>query len=344
MYLILIGAVVLLTSYLSVALIRRWALSRNLLDIPNERSSHTNPTPRGGGLAIAAIVLTGFVVLQLARGQLATRVFLGYLLGALTVALVSGLDDLINLTARVRLPVHLFAAGIFAAFAGPVTSIYMPFAGQIRLGWLGFPITVIWIAGFTNAFNFMDGIDGIAAGQAIVAGAYWIVITLALGIPALTVLSVLVAGASFGFLLHNMPPARIFMGDVGSTVLGYTFATLPILAANQTGDSRLFIVGTLVVAPFIFDTNLTILRRALQKEHLLKAHRSHLYQRLTKLGYYHGSVTALYILVALVTGLLGLAYLWGTDLLGLAALSLVVLLLASIAAGVTWLEHTDAPS
>jgi UDP-N-acetylmuramyl pentapeptide phosphotransferase/UDP-N-acetylglucosamine-1-phosphate transferase len=344
MYLIIIGPVVLVISYLSVALIRRWALSRNLLDIPNERSSHTNPTPRGGGLAIAAIILIGFVVFQVFFGNLAPRIFVGYLLGALTVAAISGLDDLLNLPAKVRLPVHLLAAGIFVALAGPVTSIYMPFVGQVNWGWLGFPITVLWIAGFTNAFNFMDGIDGIAAGQAIVAGIYWTVITIALGIPTLTVLSVLVAGTSLGFLFHNMPPARIFMGDVGSTVLGYTFATLPILAVNQTGDSRLFIVGTLFVAPFIFDTTLTILRRALQKEQLLKAHRSHLYQRLTKLGYYHGSVTTLYIVIAVVTGLMGLTYLWGTDLLGLAALSVVVLLLASIAAGVTWLERTEVRS
>lgn len=342
MYLVFIGALVLGLSYMGVAAIRRWALRRNLLDVPNERSSHTNPTPRGGGLAIAVIVLIGFVIFQLSRGNLTSKGFLGYLLGASIVAAISAFDDVYSLPAWVRLPIHLLAAAVFAVLAGSVTRIYLPFVGDVNLGWLGFPITLLWIAGFTNAFNFMDGIDGIAAGQAIVAAAYWIVITTAIGTPALTTLSVLVAGASLGFLFHNMPPARIFMGDVGSTVLGYTFATLPVLAFNQTGDSRLFIVGTLFVAPFIFDTTLTMLRRALQKEHLLRAHRSHLYQRLTKLGYYHGSVTTLYIVMGMVTGLMGLAYLWGTDLLGLAALSVVVLLLASIAAGVTWLEHNEA--
>jgi UDP-N-acetylmuramyl pentapeptide phosphotransferase/UDP-N-acetylglucosamine-1-phosphate transferase len=336
-----LGVIGFLLSYLGVGLIRRWAMHRNVLDLPNERSSHTNPTPRGGGLAIAIIVLAGFVILQLTRGSLAPKIFLGYLLGALIVSAISSADDVFNLTAKIRLPTHFLAAIVFASMAGYVNRIYLPFVGDVSLGWVGFPITVLWIVGFTNAFNFMDGIDGIAAGQAIVAGVFWIVITVALGTPALTTLSILVAGASLGFLFHNMPPARIFMGDVGSTVLGFTFATLPVLAFSQTGGSRLFIVGALFVAPFIFDTTLTMLRRALQKEHLLQAHRSHLYQRLTKLGYYHGSVTTLYIAAAAVTGLMGLAYLWGNDLLGIAALSVVGLLLASIAAGVTWLEHSE---
>lgn len=339
-----IGVLVLVLSYLGVAAIRRWALHRNVLDIPNERSSHTNPTPRGGGLAIAVIVLVGFIVFQITRSNLGSRAVLGYLIGALIVAVISAVDDLISVPAWIRLPIHLLAAAVFALMAGPVNRIYLPFVGDLSLGWLGLPLALIWIAGFTNAFNFMDGIDGIAAGQAIVAAAYWLVISSILGTPSLATLSVLVAGTSLGFLLHNMPPARIFMGDVGSTVLGYTFATLPLLAFNQTGDSRLFIVGALCVAPFIFDTTFTMLRRALQKEHLLTAHRSHLYQRLTKLGYYHGSVTALYILTGLITGLMGLAYLRGTDLLGLAALAVVVLLLASIAAGVTWLERIEARS
>src|SRR5438105_12259720 len=124
------------------------------------------------------------------------------------------------------------------------------------------------------------------------------------------------------------------MGDVGSTVLGYTFAVLPVLAFIQTHDSRLFIVGALCVAPFVFDTALTMLRRARHKEHLFQAHRSHLYQRLTKLGYFHGSVTLLYLAIGSLTSLMGLAYLWGNDMVSTLALSVVVVLLALVAAGV----------
>lgn len=342
MYLLLIGLGALVLSYSGVAVIRSWALRRDLLDHPNERSSHTNPTPRGGGLAIAAIVLVGVAVLQILGRGLAPRAFMGYLVGALLVSAISGVDDLFEVSAKIRLPVHLMAAGLFAMMAGFVSRIYLPFFGDLNLGWVGFPLTVLWITGFTNAFNFMDGIDGIAAGQAIVTALCWIVVASVLGLPALTTLSVLVAGASLGFLIHNLPPARIFMGDVGSTVLGFTFATVPILAFNQANDSRLFVVGAMCVAPFLFDTMLTMFRRAIRKEHLFQAHRTHLYQRLTKLGYVHRSVTLLYLAIGSLSGLMGLAYLWGNDLLGIVALSVVGILLASIAAGVTWLEHNAA--
>src|SRR5215467_13861720 len=114
MYFVLMGVLVLLLSYFGVGAIRSWALRRNLLDVPNERSSHVNPTPRGGGLAIAVIVLAGCAV-QLSRSNLTTKGVLGYLLGALLVAAISAVDDVFDISARVRLPVHLLAAGVFAA-------------------------------------------------------------------------------------------------------------------------------------------------------------------------------------------------------------------------------------
>jgi len=310
MYLLFVGVGAFVLSYLSVAAIRRWALRRNLLDIPNERSSHVVPTPRGGGLAIAAIVLIGFGIARLWAEDLALSSFLGYMLGALVVAAISAVDDLCGVSAPARLLVHLFAAAIFVAFAGFVSRIYLPFLGELEWGWLGVPITLLWMVGLTNAYNFMDGIDGIAAGQAIVAGSLWIVVALALGASALATLGVLIVGASWGFLLHNTPPARIFMGDVGSTVLGYTFAALPVLAFLQTGDSRLFLVGILCVAPFVFDPTVTMVRRAIQRENILQAHRSHLYQRLVRRGHSHGQVSLLYTALALFSGLLGLVFLW----------------------------------
>ena len=344
LYLLIIGLLVPIISYLSVAAIRRSALRRKLLDVPNERSSHTNPTPRGGGFAIAVIVLVGFVVCQIVQRDLPKKLFFAYLLGAIIVSSIGGIDDIFTLSAKIRLPIHLLAAFVFAFSAGFIDRVYLPFIGDVNLGWLGLPFTVLWIAGFTNAFNFMDGIDGIAAGQAIVAGLCWIVVSIGLGTPALTTLGGIVTAASLGFLFHNTPPAKIFMGDAGSTLLGYTFATLPVLAFRQTGDSRLFIVGALCVGPFVFDATLTILRRALQKEQLLQAHRSHLYQRLVKLGYFHGSVTLLYLVIAFLTSAMALAYLWGTDRLSILALCIAGMLLGLVAVGVTWLEHSEAGS
>jgi UDP-N-acetylmuramyl pentapeptide phosphotransferase/UDP-N-acetylglucosamine-1-phosphate transferase len=337
--LLFFGLGMFVLSYIGVALIRRWALHRNLLDVPNVRSSHIMPTPRGGGLAITAIVLIGFGISRLWAGDLALSSFAGYMLGALAVAAISGVDDLFGVSAPARLLVHLFAAAIFVALAGFVSRLYLPFIGIWDLGLLGVPLTLFWIVGLTNAYNFMDGIDGIAAEQAIVAGSLWIVIAVALGASALATLGVLIVGASLGFLLHNTPPARIFMGDVGSTFLGYTFAVLPILAFRQTDNSRLFIAGVLCVAPFVFDTSLTMLRRAINRENILLPHRSHLYQRLVKLGYHHGPVGLLYTALAILASVMGLAYLWGSDLVGGLALLAIVLLLIITGVGVTWLEH-----
>jgi UDP-N-acetylmuramyl pentapeptide phosphotransferase/UDP-N-acetylglucosamine-1-phosphate transferase len=340
LYLLVISLGALILCYTAVAGIRSWALRRNVLDIPNERSSHTQPTPRGGGLAIAVIVLLAFVLIQLLGRGLASRAFFGYFTGALLIGAISGIDDLFAISAKIRLPVHFIAALLFALIAGFVQRIYLPFFGDLNLGWAGLPLTVVWIAGFTNAFNFMDGIDGIAAGQAVVTALCWLIVTSVLGLTGLAVISVVILGASLGFLLHNLPPARIFMGDVGSTILGFTFATLPILAFNSGHDSRLFIVGASCVALFVFDTTLTMLRRAIRKDSLFQAHRTHLYQRLTKLGYVHGSVTGLYIAAGSISSILGLAYLWGNDLIAVVALLVIAILLVSMAAGITWLEHS----
>jgi UDP-GlcNAc:undecaprenyl-phosphate GlcNAc-1-phosphate transferase len=330
-------------SYIGVAGIRQWALHRNLLDIPNERSSHSIATPRGGGLAIAAIVLVGFTLTRLWVNDSGQVPYLGYLVGAAIVAVIGGLDDLVEVSAKVRLLVQLIAAIVFIATAGFMTPIPLPFVGELDWGWLGIPVTLLWVVGLTNAYNFMDGIDGIAAGQAIVAACLWFILALGLDLPALTILSVLIVGASLGFLLHNLPPARIFMGDVGSTVLGYTFAAMPLLAFHETGNARLFVVGILCVAPFVFDTALTMMRRALNHQHLLQAHRTHLYQRLVKVGYSHGATTALYVLLAIASSLTAYIYYcqigWATDYLVL----VVIFLLIANAAVITWLERRGTP-
>ena len=309
MMLLLLGVAAFSVSYIAVASIRRVAIRRNLLDVPNERSSHRLPTPRGGGLAIAGVVLIGFGLSRLVIADLGARSMWGYLVGAAIIVTASGADDLWTLSASLRLKIQLIAAVAFVTLAGSFDRIELPVAGTLNCGWLGIPITVFWILGLTNAYNFMDGIDGIAAGQAIVAGGMWTLAATSLGLSALSVLSVLVVGASFGFLLHNMPPARIFMGDVGSTLLGYTFAVLPVLALQQTDNPRFAIAGVLSVGPFVLDTTLTIIRRAFNRENLLQAHRSHLYQRLVRRGYSHGFVSSMYTTLAALSAVLGLMYL-----------------------------------
>lgn len=335
----LIGIVSFTLSLIGVMGIRRWALARNLLDLPNERSSHVIPTPRVGGFAIAAVVLVGFMLTNDWSNRLSATSAVGYISGAVLIAAISAADDVFRISAQIRFVVHFAAGAIMVLSTGFFDLVHLPLAGDLGWGLLGIPITLLWVVGLTNAYNFMDGIDAIAAGQAIVSAALWYMLASLMNLQALAILSMLVAGASLGFLVFNLPPARIFMGDVGSTVLGYTLASVPLMASRETGDTRLFVVGVLGVAPFIFDTVLTMMRRALKREHLLEAHRTHLYQRLVKMGYSHGQVTTVYVLLAIASSVAGLVFYqrigWISDYI----VFLAILLLTANAVCVTWIER-----
>jgi UDP-N-acetylmuramyl pentapeptide phosphotransferase/UDP-N-acetylglucosamine-1-phosphate transferase len=157
-------------------------------------------------------------------------------------------------------------------------------------------ITGVWLVGLLNAYNFMDGIDGIASGQAVVAGLMW---AWACGssAPFVAVAGVLIAAASIGFLWHNWAPAAIFLGDAGSGFLGFAFAALPLVAYQETGDARFPLAGVLMVGPFVFDTIYTLCRRLRRRENIVRAHRTHLYQRLVTNGWSHARVATLYLVL-----------------------------------------------
>ncbi len=316
-----------LASYWGVGALRRWAVRRSLLDIPNERSSHSNPTPRGGGLGIVVITLVGLVVARLFDASVSLSAFLAYLSGAALVAGVSWLDDLRSLPNRIRFGAHSLAAGLVLLGIGHWRAVDLPVIGAIDLGWLGVPITFLWLTGLTNAYNFMDGIDGIAGGQAVVAGLGWAVLGWLSDQALVSITGLLLAASSVGFLGHNWPSARIFMGDVGSAFLGYSFAVLPVIACQN--NSRLALVGVLLVWPFVFDTAFTFLRRVRHRENVFAAHRSHLYQRLTIAGLSHLPVTSLYIGLDLLG--MTLAFVWFRDVGSSDACTVTPLLLACLA-------------
>lgn len=311
----------LILSYAGVASIRRWAEHRQILDVPNARSSHTRPTPRGGGLAIVVVSLAGWGLFAWLHPQSVGKPGLAYVIGALLIAAISGWDDLRSLPNRVRFAAHLLAACIAVWGCGYWSKMVLPGVGDLALGWVGLPVTILWIVWLTNAYNFMDGIDGIAGGQAVVAGVGWTLLGILSLQPALILLGLLLAATNLGFLGHNWPPARIFMGDVGSAFLGYSFAVLPVVSAMS--DPRLALAGILFVWPFVFDTTFTLLRRLRLQENIFAAHRSHLYQRLIIVGHSHRDVSLLYIGAGLCGGLL--AFAWAQRVAGGAAAVLVAI-------------------
>jgi Fuc2NAc and GlcNAc transferase len=302
-----------LITFFGIHWVTRWAERRNWLAIPNLRSSHLHPTPLGGGLVIVAVTLSGFLLSVWLHPDWSWQVILAYILGALLVAGVSWWNDMRTLPIWLRLLAHGLAAGLAIWGIGDWQMISLPGLVQFKLAWLGIPITLMWIVGLTNAYNFMDGIDGIAGSQAIVAGLGWAALGWLIGQPLLSLLGLLIAASNLGFLGHNWPPAKVFMGDVGSAFLGYSFAVLPIIVSQI--DYRAALAGILLVWPFVFDSVFTILRRSLRGESILSAHRSHLYQRLIIVGHSHRTVTLIYIVLAVSSAALAVAWMRGRDVL-----------------------------
>jgi len=276
-----------------------------ILDEPNARSSHARPTPRGGGAAIVAVGMVAVAVLWAAgavppsRGGWAA-------VAALAVAVISGIDDIAPISHRLRLVLHLAAAGVAVWALGPVREVDLGPLGSYAFAPAGWGVSILWIVGMTNAFNFMDGIDGIAGitaavALAVIAAGLW---SAGAAFGALTAAAL--AAAAAGFLVWNWQPARIFMGDVGSAFLGFTIAVLP-LAAGEQASRWLLPLTACVMAPFILDTSLTLLRRLKSRENIFEAHRSHLYQRLVISGWSHAAVATLYGALAALGGAVGLA-------------------------------------
>jgi Fuc2NAc and GlcNAc transferase len=279
------------------ALVRAHASRLRLIDRPNARSSHTVPTPRGGGLGIVAASVCGILLLRPLGIALPVSESTALVAGGLFVAAVSFVDDLWSLHPLVRLAVHVLAAVFALQLVGGIVAVGFTAGGAVGLGMAGAAVTVLWIAGLTNAYNFMDGTDGLAGAQGVVAAGAWALVAWLAGRADLALVALLLCGSSAGFLLHNWSPARLFMGDVGSAFLGYTLAVMTVIAARQ--DAVAAMAGPLVLWPFIFDPVFTLARRARRGEHLMTAHRSHLYQRLVATGWTHQRVCSLYTLLAL---------------------------------------------
>lgn len=300
-FLAILGA----SAAVTLLLLRRF----RIIDLPNERSSHSTPTPRGGGLGIVLGFFLALVAIHLFGGNalaapLTTLPFAGFLLAALLIAGVSLHDDMAGQGYASKLLVQLIAVAMVMACGNLIEARQIPWLPD-WLAWLRWPITLLWLIGLTNAYNFMDGLDGMAGGTAVVVAACFALICWQQGLPFLALAALAICAGSCGFLLFNWPPAKIFMGDVGSTFLGFSFATFALLAAGNAAP-RLLLVMPLLLLHYIFDTVFTFCRRLLAGEKLTQAHRGHLYQLLNRSGFSHRSVSLLYAGLALAQGLAAL--------------------------------------
>ncbi len=294
---LIVGAAIL--SWLLASRVRLYALDR-LLDIPNERSSHSVPTPRGGGLAIAFTVLGG-VLLAAARGWIAWDLALALSGGGTMIAAVGWIDDHRDLSALTRFAVQFFAAAWAMFWLGGLPALSIGF-GEINLGIAGTVLGVIGIVWAINLYNFVDGIDGLAAGEAISTGVIGGLILLAMGHNGLAIVALLIAAASAGFLPLNWAPAKLFMGDVGSGMLGYLFAVLSI--ASENAGAIPLLIWVLLLGAFVFDATVTLCRRIANGERWYHAHHSHAYQRMVQAGRSHAMVSSMILLINLALAIL----------------------------------------
>ncbi len=273
----------------------------HILDQPNARSLHTRPTPRSGGLAImSAVYVCGIasiywfcLSLDSAYGWIGGASFL--------VAGVSYVDDRLTLPSGLRFIVHTLAAA-FLTFGGFVINrLVLPGLELSLPYWIGVIFTLLFVVWVLNLYNFMDGMDGFAAGMSVIGFGSFAFLGWIAGNESFWIVNLIIAAASGGFLMFNFPPARIFMGDIGSSTLGFLAASMSLWAAREQVFP--FWVAVLVFSPFIVDATITLLRRLLQREKVWQAHKTHYYQQLVQAGWGHRkTVLWEYILMAACAG------------------------------------------
>lgn len=290
LWLLFAGAAVV--SAALTAPIRHWLLRKRLLDLPEARRSHASPTPRGGGLALVLAMMLAWLAWPDALSG-----WWHPMLAVLTMGLIGWLDDRRPLPAGLRFAAQLLVAiGLLASVGG--IRLVVVFGVPIELPWLWTMLGLVGVVWLINLYNFMDGSDGMAAGQGLWAGLVTAFVFQLGGESMLAAFALALAGAWGGFLFWNRPPAGIFMGDVGSLALGAGIAACAVLGA-VTGSVSIW-VSFMISSLFVVDATATLLARVVRGERWYTPHRQHAYQRLLDLGWSHGQVLGLYLLINVI--------------------------------------------
>lgn len=330
----LISAVFL--SFAVSFLISLWFIGRagkfGLIDIPNTRSSHTVPTSRGGGIGIVIGALAALSACYLfGLAEVAAR-YMTIAVGFFAMAMLGFCSDRFNTSAIARIIFQVIIAVMMVWLVGCPASLAIG-GLVIPFGRLGAVFSVIWLIAVTNFYNFMDGIDGLAAAQGMIAGIGVALFGAILGDRSFISMGLVLFGATAGFFILNFPPARIFMGDTGSYSLGLYIASFALI------DKRLAVPIAMVLGVFLFDASVTLANRLVKGEEWYLAHRSHFYQRAVKLGYGHLRVTSILSAVMAILTALACAYLWA---LPAAQIIIVIFSFAILIALALWINLKES--
>jgi UDP-GlcNAc:undecaprenyl-phosphate GlcNAc-1-phosphate transferase len=279
------------------------------IDVPNCRSSHEIPTATAGGVGLALSLFLALLILGL-RSQAEPHE--GLILFAVATALIAAVglwDDFRNPPIYWRLLLQVGAAALVIGGGMALHVFSLPWGSGVVLSWTAVPLTLLWVTGLTNLFNFIDGADGLANSLAVVYSAGVAAAAFATGHPYEGLAAVTVTAACLGFLWYNFPPAQVFMGGVGSLALGFVLSVLAIRLAAPGKQSVPIVFFIILYSSFLFDTSYTLLRRVVGGEKFWQAHRTHLYERLLQSGWSHLRVTLFYVGLGLVSLALALFYL-----------------------------------
>lgn len=328
---ILIFVVAGIISYILTPFVKQFAHKVGAIDVPKDaRRMHKEPIPRLGGLAIFLAFLIAIMLFADVDKQT-----LSILLGSTVIVLLGIFDDIMELGAKFKFVVQIFAAAIPVCFGDLRIDIFTninPFSDKlyINLGILAIPITIIWIVGITNAVNLIDGLDGLAVGVSSIAALTMLAVGLLVGEVEIAITMAALTGACVGFMPYNLNPAKIFMGDTGSTFLGFILATMSIMGMFKFYAIVSFAVPFLILGLPIFDTTVAILRRILSGRSPMSPDRGHVHHRLMDMGFNQKqSVAILYA----ISGTLGLAAVVLTSSGELRAIMLVAAVIVTIIIG-----------
>ena len=289
-----------LLAFLSTPLVKKLAKKIGAIDIPKDkRRMHTDSVPLIGGLAI----FLGFLVSTVFFAEIDIKI-IAILSGALIMVMLGVFDDKYALGAKFKLMIQIIAAAIPVIAGVRIERIILPFlkSGGIEFGWLAYPITILWIVALTNAVNLIDGLDGLAAGVSAIASFSMFLIALMQGNYVIAVMSAALVGACCGFLPYNFSPASIFMGDTGSTFLGFVMASLSVLGLFKIHAIISFAVPFIAFGIPIFDTSFAIFRRIKEHRPIMSPDRGHLHHRLVDMGFSHKQAVLIIYAICIVLG------------------------------------------
>ena len=285
-----------------------YSKKEGLVDVPNERKIHTKPVSRLGGIAIWSSTMLTFLLLVFLSYYPYGSLLSGILLGGSLMFLLGLIDDVYNLNAKFKLFIQIAIVTIVYLLGVKIDTIINPFGGVFHLGWLSYPITLLWIVGICNAVNFIDGVDGLA-GSVITVNSITLAIVAVSMTPSNSIsalIAFILAGAMLAFLAYNFNPAKIFMGDSGALFAGFLLASLSITGVMKTATLAIFLPFVVLAVPII-DITFSSLRRILKGTSPFVADSEHIHHKLLKAGFSQNNTVAILTLVAIVGGAIATA-------------------------------------